>query len=318
MAAVKVARSGDVLGWRQLIKLIQPNPFASLVQWQREKLEEKKTVSAEQWFEILDRAVEIISPLICVALAGVESAREQFRDQKSFLDDLLNIVGWHHGENEFWANIPYALGHVYHSLHGSLCMSTNQLDLALSLAQVNNPAASRTKYYLEWKDDKRTHVWERPDLMGIFTPVGCSLVDVWKYLAGAHGRWKWVPPMFGDKVEYKTSLVAYYMALHIHELASIIASDQRRILVSNPKYSFKVPLTFVSEGQNINDRAILLLLRSPDALEKLWTCLSVTRDQMEGEWGHWMNVSKNSLGYNNEFIYANADGLAHQYLFEYL
>ncbi len=317
-AAVKIARAGDALGWRQLVKRVQPNPFTSLVQWQREKLEEIQTVNTEQWFEILDTATEIISPLICVALAGVESAREQFRDQKSFLDDLLNIVGWHRSENEFWANIPYALAHVYHSLHGSVSLATNQLELALSLAQVNNPAVSRSKYYLEWERDKLTRVWERPNLIGKSAPIGCSPMKVWKYLTEAYGRWEWLPPIFGDKVEYKTSLVAYYMALHIHELASIIASGQQSILVSGSKYRFKVPLTFVSEGQNINDRAILLLLRNPDAIEKLWTCLSVTRDQMEGEWRHWMNVSKNSLGYDDEFIYANADGLTHQHLFQIL
>ena len=316
--AVKFARAGDVLGWRQLVKHVQPNPFTSLVQWQREKLEEIQTVSTKQWFEILDTATAIISPLICVALAGVESAREQFRDQKSFLDDLLNIVGWNRSGNEFWANIPYALGHIYHSLHGSVSLATNQLELALSLAQVNNPAVSRSKYYLEWESDKLTHVWERPNLMGKSTPVGCTLMNVWKYLAEAYERWKWLPPIFGDKVEYKTSLVAYYMALHIHELASIIASGQQSILGSASKYSFKVPLTFVSEGQNINDQAILRLLHNPDALETLWTCLNVTREQMEGEWSCWMSLAKDSVGNSEEFFYAKADGLAHQHLFEVL
>ena len=318
LAAVKIARAGDVLGWRQLVKNVQPNPFTSLVQWQREKLEEIQAVNTEQWFEILDTATEIISPLICVALAGVESAREQFRDQKSFLDDLLNIVGWNRSGNEFWANIPYALGHIYHSLHGSVSLATNQLDLALSLAQVNNPAVSRSKYYLEWERDKLTHVWERPNLIGKSTPVGCSPMKVWKYLAEAYSRWKWMPPIFGDKIEYKTSLVAYYMALHIHELASLIASDQQGVLVSTFKHNFIVPLIFVSEGQNINDRAILLLLHNPDALETLWTCLNVTREQMESEWRRWMSLAKDSLGDSEEFFYAKADGLAHQHLFEVL
>ena len=43
----------------------------------------------KELFRVVDEAVDIISPLISVALAGVESGREQFRDQKPTLDDLL-------------------------------------------------------------------------------------------------------------------------------------------------------------------------------------------------------------------------------------
>ena len=64
-----------------------------------------------------------------VALVGVESGREEFRDQKSLLNDLLNIAGWNSSGYTTWANIPEALGYVYHSLHGGLSMSTNQLNL---------------------------------------------------------------------------------------------------------------------------------------------------------------------------------------------
>ena len=70
----------------------------------------------------------------------------------------------------------------------------------------------------------------------------------------------------------KLQLVAYYIALDIHELASTIASDRQD--------RFKnVPLDFISEGHDINQRAISLLLRNPEALMELWTSLNVTREQ---------------------------------------
>ena len=153
-AAVEFARAGDVFGWRQLVKRTKSNAFNSLVQWQQNESDKQRPESKEQRAQVADTAVEIISPLISVALAGVESGREQFRDQRSILDDLLNIGGWNRSGYTGWA-IPNALGYVYHSLHGSLSLSTNQLDLALSLARVKISDLYTTK-----------HAWKRVELMG--------------------------------------------------------------------------------------------------------------------------------------------------------
>ena len=76
--------------------------FNSLVQWQQNESDKQRPESKEQRAQVADTAVEIISPLISVALAGVESGREQFRDQRSILDDLLNIVG---DERSFWVHV---------------------------------------------------------------------------------------------------------------------------------------------------------------------------------------------------------------------
>lgn len=97
--ASKLVRAGDTLGWRELIKKIRPKVFKDLVQWRQNELDGKKPKSKEQLVQIVDKAVEKISPLMVVALAGVESGREEFRDQKAFLDDLLNITGWNSSEN---------------------------------------------------------------------------------------------------------------------------------------------------------------------------------------------------------------------------
>ncbi len=280
-AAVKIARTGDVLGWRQLVKEIKPSVFDSLVQWQQNELDGQQPESKEQSVQIVNRAVDIIAPLISVALAGVESGREQFSDQKSTMDDLLNIAGQNHTGD--WVGIPRALGYVYHSLHGSLSLSTNQLDLALSLARVKIPDLYTTT---------RHHVWEEIELMGWSTALGRSCPKGWKYLSTAYDRWEWLSPIFGDELEYRTSLVAYYMALNIHELASKIASGQQDTFSA---FDFKVPLDFISEGWDINQRAVSLLLRNPEALMELWTSLNVTREQMENSQQDWIRSSEDWL-----------------------
>ena len=308
-AAIKLARAGDVLGWRQLVKGIKPSVFRSLVQWRQNELDGQRPESKEQLVRIVDEAVEIISPLISVALVGVESGREQFRDQKSTLDDLLNIAGWNRTGG--WVGIPRVLGYVYHSLHGGLSLSTNQLDLALSLARTKIPDLYTTAH---------RHVWEESELMGWSTSLGGSCPEGWKYLAEACEKWKWLAPIFGDEREYQTSLVAYYMALNIHELASIIASGQQdRLNASfNPTspFNFTVPLVFVSEGYDINEGAIALLLRNPESLMELWTSLNVTREQMEYSWGNWISLYKDWLF--NVYGFSFDTRVSHQNLFEAL
>ena len=99
-----------------------------MVQWRQDELDREGSKSEEP-FKVADKAVEIISPLMAVALAGVESGREEFRNQKSLFDDLQNLARRNFAG--VWVNIPRTLGYVYHSLHGGISLSTNQLDLAM-------------------------------------------------------------------------------------------------------------------------------------------------------------------------------------------
>lgn len=290
--ASKLARSGDVLGWRQLIKEIRSPIFKSLVQWRQDELDGHKPESKEQLVQVVDKAVEIISPLMIVALVGVESGREEFRDQKSLLDDLFNIAEWNSSGYTTWANIPEALGYVYHSLHGGLSMSTNQLTLSLSIARVK---VRKTGYNRE-----SFHIWRKKNLTGWMDSLGSNCTEGWNYLTNAYERWEWLSSIFEDKSDYLTSLVAYYMALNIHELASIIALGQQDTLnrsfsLDHP-FSFNVPLTFMSETQDINQRAISLLFRNPEALMEIWTSLNIKREQMESSWKNWVQLFEFWLG----------------------
>ena len=280
-AAVKAVRAGDVFGWRQLVKHIRPNVFKDLVEWRQDELDRQESKSEEP-FKVADKAVEIISPLMVVALAGVESGREEFRNQKSLFDDLQNLAK--RNLTGVWDNIPHTLGYVYHSLHGSISLNTNQLDLAMGLVRVKIP----DRY-----SPKRSCVWEISELMGWSELFGPNCVKGWEYIIKACERWEWLSPIFGDELEYKASLVAYYMALNIHELAAIIASSQQEKsnVSNNIRFSpqpDKIPLLFMSENHDIYQRAISLLCLNPNAVTQLWTSLNVTHEQMKNSWGNWV------------------------------
>lgn len=288
--AFSLARAGDVLGWRKLVKNIRPNVFKSLVQWRQNELDGQRPKGKEHLVQVIDKAVEIISPLMAVALVGVESGREQFRNQKSFLDDLLNVPGWNPIGYDVWIRLPNALGYVYHSLHGSISLSTNQIDLALGLARVKIPVAGGTKFF---------HLWEMSELRGYAHSIsgtrGGNSVESWNYLANAYNRWDWLRSIFENKLEYQTSLVAYYMSLNIHELATVIAAGRAETLKTDSECWFTVPLTFLFQDYDTTNRAMSLLRRNPEILMELWTCLNVTREQMVNYWTDWTRLVEREL-----------------------
>lgn len=83
-SAFQLARADDTLGWGRFVRKIRPNVFDSLVEWRQKELGGNWPENAEQRREAVDKAVDIISPLISVALVGIESRSEQFNDQKIF------------------------------------------------------------------------------------------------------------------------------------------------------------------------------------------------------------------------------------------
>ena len=288
-SAFQLARANDTLGWGRLVRQIRPNVFDSLVEWRQRELGSNWPEKAEQRRETVDKAVDIISPLISVALVGIESQSEQFNNQKSLLDELLKIrsrEGWNCSVYEKWIDIPDTLGYVYHSLHGSFSIYTNQLTLALDLARVKTCRTPNSNLI--------DSVWKNSQLMGWSEPLGRTCTENWQYLVTAYDRWEWLSLIFEDASTYRISLVAYYMALSIHELAAKIASTSQNGLGGRYGIGHNVPLDFLSEDSEIVRRATDLLLRDPTR-DELWTSLDVTLEQIKNAKGKWIGDCRSWL-----------------------
>ena len=192
-------------------------------------------------------------------------------------------------------------------------MSTNQIGLALNLARVKIPVAGGTKFF---------HLWEMSEFRGYAESIsgtrGGNSLESWDYLVNAYERWQWLSRIFETKSEYQTSLVAYYMALNIHELATIIDANRQDSLKQNFNSYFIIPLSFLSEDYNTTERAISLLRRNPESLMELWTCLNVTREQIEHAWNDWIESAETELikyGNFNQKTLPNLSDIF-RYLFE--
>ena len=278
--AIEYASDGNLLKWRRLFRQVRASVSRSLIQWGRNELLSRRQ-QGDNEEEFVNKAVKIVSPLISVALVGVESNSEQFRDQKSVLHSLLNISDANLDSQLDWKRIRNFLGYVYHSLHGALSINTAQVGLAMDLAN------DKVELYQEGDFRK---VWEERSLMG-WSPLleDSSCKASWKFLISAHSEWEWLHSIFPEESEYRASLVAYYMALHIHELASVIDLGQQEDLSANYVRNSYVPSTFVREGSAINRHAISLLRQNSETLNELWSSLGVTRTEMENSWRDWIH-----------------------------
>ncbi len=276
--AIQLARAGDTLGWQQLVERIRIDVLNSLRQLRQENLHSRNLENPEQRIGIVDKAVNIISPLVSVALAGIKSQNDHFNNQISVLDSLRSINGWHSDfRKEYATGIPNFLGYVYHSLYGSISLHTNQLPLALDLARLKVPIVSSP-------ESQHNMVWKITTLMGWSQAISLNGTDNWKYLMDAYERWEWLHDMFECESTYHISLVAYYMALSIHELATQIDLGRE---IGLDEYGIRVRFDFLFEKYEIKQRAALLL-RHNSSLPELWTCLGVTQDQMRSSWRTWI------------------------------
>ena len=282
--------------WRQFVKEIRRDVSNSLEEW-RPQFEQQKLDGTEEILEVVDKTVHIVSPLISVALAGVESGEEGFSDQKSVLHDLFSIVEWKNSTYAPWIDMPNPLRYVYHSLHGGLSLRTDQLNLALNLA--------RERVRVNYPSNSRGRVWKMRELTG-GSYFNVRPKDLWKHLVTAYDRWEWLSLIFRDDGEYRASLVAYYMALNMHELAEEVALGNQEKL--DHYYRFKVPIDFLFEIYEIKGRAIDILLRN-SALPELWACLDVPQEQMKNSWKTWIDQCKGQFWNTYQGYHFENDGI---------
>lgn len=300
--AIDLVSATSFLGWRQLSKQVWLNARESLVQLGQNELLSEPRLEHKQDF--VDKAVESISPFISLALAGVESGTEQLKDQKTVFLDLLTVSDSDLSPFLTWEQLRYTLGYVYHSLHGALCLDTGQIDLALDLARVKVDL---------YRAGNFREVWEESALVGWSQLLGKNhCTKGWQYIASAYERWEWLSPIFADDLKYRTSLVAYYLALHIHELASVIVLRRQGKSRTNFASNLFVPLSFLAEDRDVNERAISLLRHNPGVTE-LWTSLDVTRAEMEDSWDNWLRECKDWL--NNVYEFPRPE-VHHRHFFE--
>ncbi|MDW7646506.1 MAG: toll/interleukin-1 receptor domain-containing protein [Desulfuromonadales bacterium] len=304
--ACQIAEADSVPQWTRLVSKIRPSVHKELSNWrikyERENLRDISALSAA-----VDEAVGITAPLMSLALAGVESGREKFTDQRGLLSDLIDISGWNYSGLTILVNLPYALAYVYQNLHGALCVYTGQIDIAVTLAE------KKIQGFNEHNFEK---LWEKSEIVGWPESLGGNCGTAWDFMIGAYARWNWLSAIFTTEEDFRSSLIAYQMILNINELIDLIKKDEVKILDEKNPIQLSIPLSFAKEGKEINWRAFQLILNKQNSLEKIWDAAGVSRQVIESIWPKWMEHCHYWLKPNGGFGLRTT--LQHKHLFEAL
>lgn len=278
--ALSLARAGDLLGWRQLLKSVRPAVIADLVQWKQDyqvRREANESILASQFF---GEAVTLAAPLLLMATAGIESGRDRFTDQRGLLGDLLALPDWW-GEAR---SIPTSLGFYYQLFHGALCMDTGQLRLAAGLFQMA----------VHIGEGESRPVWQTRRLIG-YPPWFPSATAAWNYAIDRAEKWPWVAKVFETPLAYRVAVTAYYMTLNLYELAELLGAGRHSSLDTTDLLVLDVPLCFATEPEEVAQRAMRLLAGQSDQLAQAISVHGVSFKDIGANWGPWIGQNKKWL-----------------------
>ena len=279
-------RNDDIVGWRKLAHNLQKTVKPSLKEW-RTKHERSIPASDVPLIEETNEAVALVAPSIAMALAGVESAKDKFKDQRGLFDELYHITEWSRGGRVIIIALPATLGFVYQALHGAVCMLTEQPELAVEFS---------TMMVRHGDYDTKAPLWKHHDLVGWPKTLGGNCNVAWTFLIDAFDKWQWLHEIFGNLENYKISLISYYITLNFMEYVEALGNNLLEQVKKGGGLHLEVPILFSDEDRGLIEKAMKRLGKHPELFDSIIKKRGVSKNQVIVEWDTWMGVCENWLG----------------------
>ncbi len=298
--AKEVVMADDILKWREIVRLARSPIPSKLSEWRR--VNEAGPDTQDGLIATTLQGIDIFSPLICIAVAGVASGRKRYSNQGALLEEILHPKGWNRSGLTQIVYLPEAASFVYHSVHGAMCAYTDQIMNSIDLVRIFIQLPSM---------GKPDQVCKNHEIMGWATSLGHNAERSWETLYSLAGHYPWIKTIFGDEEEYQTALVAYYMALSINEYSILLKEDQE--LQIDEEAFCDVALGFLNSPDDIQRRAYRLLLQDKEGLRNIWKSLDIEDARFFSFWGKWVNQCSKwpkrggGLGYRGNIVFEKFD-----------
>jgi len=291
-AALTLAKQGDVLGWRELIRKARQSIQPTLAKWRIEYGQSVPTDAKDLVAQSL-RGVSAFAPIMAIALAGVGSGRGKFANQLGLLDDILYPKQWDRSGYTIRVDLPESAAFVYQALHGAMCLETEQLGLALDFIQ--------TPFEFPGSSSETIPIWQNSKVMGWPGSFGGDSRKAWNALVSIPEEWIWVQHLFGDKDEYLSALCAYYMALNIYEYVAFLASGKD--IPQDERLRLDIPLYFQLVGDEIQRKAYRLLTQDASQVKAIWASMGVSETKVKEQWQPWNRMCVSWLSQDNPLLF---------------
>lgn len=308
-AALDVARQGDLLVWRKIIRQATNPIQEQLKQW-RQKYDAQPPKDIKNLNAATLEGISIYAPLFSIALAGVESGRDKFLNQIGFIDEIINPRGWNWAGYTVYSNLPYTIAYIYQALHGGICMQTGQF------LQVIKFARSR----ITLNDNKSYPINKCHNIVGWPDTLGGNSRTGWQFLMNLPEQWKWLEELYGTRDEYREAICAYYIAMNIIEFADTIAENKEDMLkdaqAKRIQIDLDLPLEFMREDKNIVRKGYRLLLTEPEKVRMIWQSKKIPDAKMKELWPVWIFHLK--LWLSSQGFFMGMFQIVHENIFDEL
>ena len=280
LSALSVARSNDYSAWRQLVRTVKEPLSGRLIEW-RKKFDGVSSMQVADLPATVLEAATIYSPLMAVALAGVESGQEKFTKQTALLDEFVKPKDWNAAGLTVIGCIPEALMFTFQALHGASCLEVGELSVAIRMSRMRVSSAHQMEAVV---------LHSAHGFVGLPESFGHSFNGGWKYLTSLSDKWPWLNRIFGSSQSYQSAMCAYYMALSIQELAFRIASGKEDD-IGRQELILDIPLGWLSMDRDIQQKAYGRILEADGQTREIWRSLGVSDKGMAAAWPKWIEQS---------------------------
>jgi len=279
-------RANDIVSWRKLAQRLQQIVKPSLRNW-RTKHEASIPAGDVPLVDATNEAVALVASPIAMALAGVESRIDAFKDQRGLFDELYHITEWNRAGRVILIELPTTLGFVYQALHGAVCMLTDQPELAVEFA---------TMMVRHGNYDTKAPLWKHHDLVGWPKTLSGSCTVAWKFLMDAFDNWHWLREIFIDLESYKIALISYYIILNFMEYVEALRNNQLDHVKKGGTLHLEIPILFCDENRELIEKALERLSKHPELFDYIIKKGGVSKNQVIVEWDTWASVCQGWLG----------------------
>lgn len=274
--ALELARNNDRVAWRKFLQKATSTYPKKLLGWRKAEGNALPTEAKDlpQWAL---PGVTSISPLLAIALAGVESQSEYFSNQVGLIDELIRPDGWENSGNTIVTRFPELIVFVYQALLGSVAMQSQQAEIAQRLAWVDIPDYSF--------GEAPNPLFRYTKVTGWPESLNHTCTIAWAFLTQLTEQWSWLSEIFVDSEHYKAAIAAYYAVLNTIEFLD--ALEQQIDLSGKQRVILTVPASFAVMGETVSRRALRLLNDNRSAIAKIWNTAQVNGDTKLAKWKDW-------------------------------
>ena len=290
LRGVEVAKSGDFSTWRELVRKVKQPLSMRLNAW-RKQYDGAISMEISALPALVLGATTIYSPLMALALAGVESGQPKFNNQIAILDELPRPKEWNRSGLVVVGDLPDALVFTYQALHGATCLEIGELSLAIALSRARIIPDNRYDGVIVHNDNEFI---ARPQSFNHSSNMA------WQFLVSLAENWHWLNRIFGSAEDYRSSLTAYYMALNVQELATLIAGG-RSLELDRADWRPTIPVEWMMMPSETGQSAYRKFTQTKSQVVNIWRSVGVSDRTMATAWIKWMEHSQQWISQLSRF-----------------